>query len=160
MSASLRRSSLPPSSCPSLVIGEPLASRPLRNRARITRLDRDPLDFIERYGIRRAVVELRRARALMRRHGLGVLERPAGLEIGRDARRPEHMAPELDAEAALGGAPADHAIGVDAMHRRIAEAAGSAERGAEEGSLAVVTDAGRGNVGAPGRDRDVDQPVS
>ena len=49
MSASLRRSPLPPCSCPSLVIGEPLASRPLRRRARITRLDRDPLDLIERY---------------------------------------------------------------------------------------------------------------
>jgi hypothetical protein len=56
MSASLRRSPLPPSSYPSVVIGEPLANRPLRSRARITRLDRDPLDIIECYGIRCAVV--------------------------------------------------------------------------------------------------------
>jgi hypothetical protein len=100
MSASLRRSPLPPSSCPSLVIGEPLASRPLRNRGRITRLDRDPLDLIERDGVAGAVIELGRPRALVRRHGLCILERAAGLEIGGDAGRPEHMAPELDPEPA------------------------------------------------------------
>src|SRR6266851_7215679 len=109
-------------------------------------LDRDPLDLIERYGVAGAVVELGRPRALMRRHGLCILERAAGLEIGGDARRPEHMAPELDPEPGFGGAAADHAIGVDAVHRRVAEAAGPAERAAEEGGLAVVTDAGRHKV--------------
>src|SRR5712691_2608970 len=110
------------------------------------RLDRDPLDLIDRDGVAGAIVELGRPRALVRRHGLGVLEGPAGLEISRDAGRPKDVTPELDSKAGLGGAPADHAIGVDAVHRRIAETAGSAERSAEEGALAVVANAGRGNV--------------
>src|SRR5260221_7079924 len=109
-------------------------------------LDCDPLDLIERDGVAGAVVEFGRARALVRRHGLGVLERPAGLEIGGDAGRPKDVAPELDPEAGLGRAPADHAIGVDAVHRRSAAPAGPAERPAEERALAVVAHAGRGHV--------------
>jgi hypothetical protein len=37
----------------------------------------------------------------MRGHGLRVFERAARLEIGGDARRAEHMAPELPLEAGL-----------------------------------------------------------
>src|SRR5437763_17054315 len=104
-------------------------------------LDRDSLHLIVRDGVARAVIELGRPWAFMRRHGLCILERAAGLEIGGDARRPEHMAPELDPEPGLGGAPADHAIGVDAVHRRVAEPAGPAERAAGEGAVAGVANA-------------------
>jgi hypothetical protein len=67
-------------------------------------------------------------------HGLRVFERAARLEIG-DARRAEHMAPELPLEAGLGRAPADHLVGIDAMHRPVRQHPGSAGRRAEEGGL-------------------------
>jgi len=47
--------------------------------------DRDQLDLVERDLVTGAIVEFSRARAFMRRHGLGILERGAGLEIGSDA---------------------------------------------------------------------------
>jgi hypothetical protein len=56
------------------------------------------------------------------------------------------VAPELDPETDVGRAPADHAIGVDPVHRCIAEAAGPAECGAEEAVLAVVANAGGGYI--------------
>jgi hypothetical protein len=75
------------------------------------------------------------SRAFMRGHGLRVFERAARLEIGGDARRAEHMAPELPLEAGLGRAPADHLVGIDAMHRPVRQHPGSAGRRAEEGGL-------------------------
>ena len=42
------------------------------------RLNRDPLDLIERDFIARAVIELGGARAFVRGHGLRVFEREAG----------------------------------------------------------------------------------
>jgi len=83
------------------------------------RSNRDPLDFIERDLIAGAVVELGRARALVRRHDLGVFERAADLEIRGDAGCTEYVAAELDPETGFGRAPADHAIGVDTVHRLI-----------------------------------------
>src|SRR5271156_5779123 len=50
-----------------------------------TASDRDPLDFVERNRIVSSVIELGGTRALVRGHGLGVLKRSAGLEIGGDA---------------------------------------------------------------------------
>jgi hypothetical protein len=82
----------------------------------------------------------------MRGHGLGVLERAAGLEVRRDAGRPEHVAAELDLEPGFGRAPADHAIGVDPVHRLVGQHACFANRRAEEGGLAVAADPGRGKV--------------
>jgi hypothetical protein len=58
-------------------------------------LDRDALDFIERDFIAHAIIELGGARAFVRGHGLGVLERTADFETGGDAGRPEHMAASL-----------------------------------------------------------------
>ena len=52
----------------------------------------DPLHLIERHLIARSVVELRRPRTLMRRDRLGLFQRPAVLQIGRDPRRPEGVA--------------------------------------------------------------------
>jgi hypothetical protein len=65
-------------------------------------LNRNALDLIERDLIAGAVVELGGARAFMRGHSLGVFERAAGLEIGGDAGRAEHMAAELDLETGFG----------------------------------------------------------
>ena len=68
----------------------------------------------------------------------GVFERSAGLEIGGDAGRAEHVAAELDPEAGVGRAPAHHAVGVDAVHRLVGEHG--------RGGLAVLADAGRGEI--------------
>jgi hypothetical protein len=54
--------------------------------------------------------------------------------------------PELDPETGVGSAPADHAIGVDPVHRCIIEAAGPAKCRAEEGVLAVAANAGGGYI--------------
>jgi hypothetical protein len=79
-------------------------------------------------------------------HRLGVFERAAGLKIGGDAGSPKYMAAELLFEAGLGGAAADRAVGVDAVHRLTGEFARLATRGAEEGTLAVIADPGRGEI--------------
>jgi hypothetical protein len=52
-------------------------------------LDRDPLDFIERDLIAGTVIELGCARAFVGGHGLGVFQRAAGFQVGRDAGGPE-----------------------------------------------------------------------
>src|SRR5207249_1624562 len=67
-----------------------------RQFARPRRSDCNPLDFIERDLVARSIVKLRRARALVRRHFLRILQRAAGLEIGGNAHRPEGMAADLD----------------------------------------------------------------
>jgi hypothetical protein len=59
---------------------------PMRRGYRQIRSNRDPLDLVERDLIPGAVVKLGGARALMRRHGLCVFERAAGLEIGDGSR--------------------------------------------------------------------------
>jgi hypothetical protein len=66
-----------------------------------TALNPDPFDLVKRDFVAGAVVELGRARGLVRGHGLGILG-AAGLEIGGDAGRPEHMAAELDLKAGKG----------------------------------------------------------
>jgi hypothetical protein len=109
-------------------------------------LNRNPLDLVERDFVTGPIVELGGARAFVRGHGLGVFERAASLEVGSDAGCAEHVAAELDLEAGLGRAPADHAIGVDTVHRLVRQHAGLADRRAEEGGLAVLADAGCGEI--------------
>jgi hypothetical protein len=106
-------------------------------------LNCDPLDLIERDLIAGAVVELGRARAFVCCHGLGILERAAGLEIGGNAGRAKHVTAELDLEPGISRAPAHHAIGVDPVHRLVGQNIGLADRRAEEGGLAGLSDAGR-----------------
>jgi hypothetical protein len=48
-------------------------------------LNRDPLHLVERDLVARAVIELGRARTFVRGHGLGVLQRAAGFQIGGDS---------------------------------------------------------------------------
>src|ERR1700736_2813737 len=102
--------------------------------------DRNPFHFIERDLVAGAIVELGGARALMRRHRL--LLSAAGFKIGGDAGRAEGMAADPGARAELGGTALDHAPGVDAVHRFVRQRAGAAGGGAEEGSLAAITDGG------------------
>src|SRR6266446_1536838 len=101
----------------------------------MTLSNRDPLDLIERDCIAHAVVELGGARACVSGHGLCLFERAASIAVSSDAGRAEHVAAELHLEAGLGRAPANHLIGIDAMHRPVRQHAGSASRRAEEGGL-------------------------
>ena len=86
-------------------------------------LNPDPLDLIERDFIRRAVVELRRARAFMRGDGLRALDCAAIKEIRRDARRPEGMAVRRRAQLRVTAAPLNHPEHIDPAHPASAEAA-------------------------------------
>jgi hypothetical protein len=76
----------------------------------------------------------------MRGHGF---EREAGLEIGCDPSRAEHVAAELDLKPGIGGSPADQAVGIDpciglSVNRPVLPIA---ER---KGAFALVADPGCG----------------
>src|ERR1700675_3484884 len=81
-------------------------------------LDGDPLDLIERNLISGRIIELRRARAGMVGHRLGVFERAAVGEEIRQTGRPEGVTAHVGVDAGLLGAAADHAPDVDAVHRQ------------------------------------------
>src|SRR6516162_1642314 len=102
--------------------------------------DIDPFDLIERDLVASPVVELGRARAFVRGHSQGVFERAAGLEVGGDAGRPEHVAAELPLKAGLGGTAADHLIGIDAMHWPVGRDSRFSDRRAEEGGPFLIAD--------------------
>jgi hypothetical protein len=72
--------------------------------------DRNALDFIEADLIAPTIVELRRARRRMVRHGRGLLERAAVFQIGRDSGCPEAVVAELGFDAGCGRTPADHCV--------------------------------------------------
>ena len=65
----------------------------------------------------RYFVELGGAGTFVRSHGLRVLECPAGLEIGRDPRRPKCVTTDFDAHAEISSEALNHAPGVNAVHR-------------------------------------------
>src|SRR5208337_4699126 len=109
--------------------------------------NRDSLNLIECNLIARSVIQLRRARTLVRRHRLGIFERAACFEVGRYPGRSERMAPDPDSRAEIGSAALDHAPCVDTVHRLVGQRAGATGGGAEQGSLAVVADDGGLNVG-------------
>jgi hypothetical protein len=46
----------------------------------------------------------------------------------------------------VGRAPADHLIGIDAVHRPVRQQSGSASGRAEEGGFVVIADTGRGQI--------------
>jgi len=71
---------------------------------------------------------------------------PPPSRIGRDAGCPEHVAAEFLREPRICGTPADHAVGVDAVHRVRSERIASADRGPEERALIVPTNPGREEV--------------
>jgi hypothetical protein len=113
-------------------------------------LQNNPLDLVERDLIAAAIIKLGRARALMRRHLLGVLKERAVEQIDGDAGRPEAVAAEPGEEPDVADAANDHAPRVLARHALAGEllAAAAAER-AEHGralsapSPAAVTWASR-----------------
>ena len=110
-------------------------------------LDGYSFDLIERNFVAGAVIELGGARAFVRGHGLRVLERPAGLEIRGDPCGAKSMAADPNSHPEIGGAALNHAPGVDAVHRLIRRRVGAAGGRAEQGTLAVVADAGGLDVG-------------
>jgi len=83
----------------------------------------------------------------VRRHRLRVFERAVVVEIGGDAGRPERMTADFGVEVGVPGAAADHAPGVDAVHRQSRQLAGAAARGAEQGSPLRLPDPGRVQIG-------------
>ena len=96
--------------------------------------NRDPLDLIERDLIAGAIIELRRARAGMVGHRLGVFERAAVGEKIREPGRAKGMAAHVGVDAGFLGAAADHAPDIDAVHRQRRQSAAMPIGGAEEGS--------------------------
>jgi hypothetical protein len=70
-----------------------------------------------------AVVELGRARALMRSHFLRVLERAAVRKIRGDPGRPEGVAADRLGDAGGRGAAPDHAPSVGLTHRLVGKSA-------------------------------------
>jgi hypothetical protein len=72
------------------------------------RSDKDALNLIQADGIAGAVVELGRARRLMVRDLLSVLNCTPNLQVGRDASGPEGVAAGGLGQPGLPGAPLDH----------------------------------------------------
>ena len=95
-----------------------------------------------------AVIELRRARALVRGHRLRMLERTAIAEISGDAGRAERVIADRRMNAGRYSSPADHAPGVGLGHWSVSERHGVVTwAGSKEPALAIVSDAGSVDVG-------------
>ena len=105
------------------------------------------LDLVERNLIAGPIVEFRRTRPFVRRHCLAAFEGTAVVEIGCDPRCAERVTADFGVEAGVPHAPADHAPGVDAVHRRTGQLARAAARGAEQGSPLCVRDPGGLKIG-------------
>jgi hypothetical protein len=86
--------------------------------------DGDLLHFIERDLIAHAIIKLRRARAFMCSHQLGVLQSATGFEICGDAGGAEGVAADAHLHSNVGGATLDHPIGVDPVHTIYGERTG------------------------------------
>lgn len=71
-----------------------------------------PLHLVEAHLVAAAVVKLRRARRGMVRHGSGLFERPAVLQIGGDAGRAEAVIPDFCRNTGGYRASPDHRIGI------------------------------------------------
>jgi len=107
----------------------------------------DPLDLIERDLVAGAIVELRRARAFVRRHQLSILQGPAVVEIGGNPGGAERVAANIPTHSRLARAPLNHLPHMDARHRIFGELIGTAAGRAEEGRLLRFKDAGRLQIG-------------
>src|ERR1017187_7372142 len=99
--------------------------------------DQYPFDLIEAHLVAPPVIELRRPGAGMVGHGRGLLQRPAVLEIGRDAGRPETVVADLGLDPGRLGAPANHLVGVGLGQGTAGELARAAADGAKERPLEV-----------------------
>ena len=74
----------------------------------------------------------------MVRHGRGLFERAAVLEIGRDPGCPETVIAKLGVDPGRGRAPADHRIGVRLRQDGGRQLAGAASDRAEQRLLRIV----------------------
>src|SRR5271168_3207387 len=97
-------------------------------------------------GLPLAIVQHRPATRLCTQRSSGAIIPASGLEVGGNAGCAKDVAAELDLEAGIGRAPTHHAIGVDPVHWVLGQHAGLADRGAEEGGLADLPDASRGQI--------------
>src|SRR5689334_14969408 len=102
--------------------------------------DRNSLNLIQRDHVGRAIIELGGARALVRSHSLGVLERSAGVEVGGNARRTKGVTADLYRHVSISHSAADHAPDIDTVHGKAGECARLAKRRPEEGSAALTPD--------------------
>src|ERR1700726_4590787 len=107
----------------------------------------DSLDLVLGEPLLGAVVELGRARALVRGHFLRVIERAAVGEVGRDPGGAERVAADRLRNAGSRGPSADHPPGIRLAHRLVGEqAAVVTPRRAEQPTLTILGDAGRIDV--------------
>ena len=74
--------------------------------------DPNPLHLIQAQFVSSAIIELCRPCAGMVRHGRGVFEGAAVLEISRDAGRSERVVAYLRPDAGRRGPPLHHRVGV------------------------------------------------
>jgi len=97
------------------------------------------------------IVELGRARALVSRHLLCVLERASVREIGGDPGRAERVTADRFGDAGGHSAPADHPPGIWPGHGLGGKHLSVVTpRRAEQPSFAVLGDAGRIDIGVQG----------
>src|SRR3954467_2053615 len=83
----------------------------------------NPFHLILSETLFRTVVKLGGARALVRGHFLGVLERAAIGEISGDAGSPERMTADRLGDTGRNGTPPDHAPGIGLAHRLLGQCA-------------------------------------
>jgi hypothetical protein len=101
----------------------------------------DPLDFVKVDLVAGAVIELGRLWRFVKRDGLGLFDRAAFFEIGRDAGGAESMAADRAGEAGGDGPALDHVDGVVAADEPVGEPFAAAISRAEEGDLGITGDA-------------------
>jgi hypothetical protein len=108
----------------------------------------DPLHLILRQPLLCAVVELRRAWALVRSHVLGVLKLTAIGEVSGNAGCTEGMVADRRHKSGRNRPSSDHAPGVGLAHLLVREHdPGVPWAGAEQATLAVLGDTGSGDIG-------------
>src|SRR5216683_732783 len=81
----------------------------------------DALDLVECQGFLATIIELGGAGAFVRGHRLRMLERPAILQIRRNAGRAEGMAADRRFDAGGDRTPAHHPPGVGLIHRLVGQ---------------------------------------
>jgi hypothetical protein len=97
-----------------------------------------PLHLVEAHLVAAAVVKLRRARRGVVRHGSGLFERPAVLQIGGDAGRAEAVIPDFRRNTGGDRAPPDHGIGIGLGQGGQGELARASAYRAKQQALRVI----------------------
>src|SRR5450759_112642 len=97
---------LPMLCAPNTISQTPRVRKP-QHMGQRQRSDKNPLDLIQANGIIGAIVELRRARRLVVRDLLGMLNCTTILQVGGDSGGPEGVAARRPGQPSLPGAPLD-----------------------------------------------------